>query len=290
MPASADKIQASNAKAGIRNAQTRILPLEVLFMSDFFSKMNEDYARKHFPNGSVFEGVTKSVKGISIFSLFFFALLFTGATYGLIWAIGRTVESISEGDRDLLGIGIGICVFFALVVMGCLVMLYLLIKQARKKRGDHIAEAAKKSKLPKSEIEAFERQAVASDCYILNLTSGLDRLLSTGTYSHGLLTRDYIYLANAYTVIRVDDLKACCFSEYTYYVKAGKSSKKIHNLAIYLFASNGVCTFADTTEKAGLALMALLKERNSAIDTNDGKFLPEGAAFDEYKKRILKEQ
>ena len=32
--------------------------------------------------------------------------------------------------------------------------------------------------------------------------------------------------------------------------------------------------------------MALLKERNNAIDTNDGKVLPEGA-FDSYKKRIL---
>lgn len=260
-------------------------------MSDFFAKMNEDYVQKHFPNRSVFEGVTKSVKGSSIFALFFFTLLSAGAVYGLAWAIGRTAESISEGERDLLGIAIGICVFLALVVLGCLAMLYFLIKQLRRKRSDHIAISAKRSKLPKSEIEAFEQQAVASDCYILKLTAGLDRLFATVAYRDGLLTRDYIYLADAaQTVIRVDDLKACFFSEYTYYIKTGKSSKKVHNLAIYLLASNGVTTFADTTEKAGLALMALLKERNSAIDTNDGKLLPEGAAFDQYKQRILKGQ
>ncbi len=99
-----------------------------------------------------------------------------------------------------------------------------------------------------------------------------------------MLTRDYIYLANpALIVMRVKDVRACCFNDYTYYINTGKRSKKIHGLAITLIASNGVTDTSDTTEAAG---QALLKERNSAIDTNDGKVVPEGA-LDAYRKKVL---
>lgn len=259
-------------------------------MTDFFSKMNEDYAEKHFPGGSVFESAMKTVKRRSVAGIFFFVLFLAGALWGLVWSIGRTVKFVSDGRNDMLGVCIAICVFFGLLVLGIFAVLRLMIKGSSKKRSDYIADSAKHSKLPESEIEAFERQAVASDCYILKLTAGLDRALSNGTNKDGLLTRDYIYLADlAQTVMRVDDLKACCFGDYTYYINVGKAHKKIHCLTINLIASNGVSVLSDTTEEAGRALMALLKERNSEIDTNNGEVLPEGA-FDSYKKRILEEQ
>lgn len=174
-----------------------------------------------------------------------------------------------------------------MVILVCLIVLFILIKNSLQKQEDYIASSAKHSKLPVSEIETFERQATASDCYILKLTSGLDRVLSNGTNKDGLLTRDYIYLADpAQTVMRVDSLKACCFSDYTYYIDTGKHHKKIHCLAICLIASNGVSVLSDTTEEAGQALMAILKERNGAIDTNDGNVLPEGE-LDGYKKKVL---
>ena len=259
-------------------------------MTDFFSKMNEDYAEKHFPGGSVFESAMKTVKRRSFAGIFFFVLFFAGALWGLVWSIGRTIKFVSDGRNDMLGVCIAICVFFALLVLGTFAVLRLMIKGSCKKRSDYIADSAKHSKLPESEIEAFERQAVASDCYILKLTAGLDRALSNGTNKDGLLTRDYIYLADlAQTVMRVEDLKACCFGDYTYYINVGKTHKKIHCLTINLIASNGVSALSDTTEEAGRTLMALLKERNSEIDTNNGEVLPEGA-FDSYKKRILEEQ
>ena len=119
------------------------------------------------------------------------------------------------------------------------------------------------------------------------MTEGLDRALSNATNQDGLLTRDYIYLADpAQTVIRVDSLKACCFSDYTYYIRTGKRHKKIHCLAIYLLASNGVSVLSDTTEKAGQALMSILLERNGSINTNGGKVLPE-SEVDDYKTRLL---
>ena len=81
-------------------------------------------------------------------------------------------------------------------------------------------------------------------------------------------------------------MKACCFGDYTYYINTGKIHKKIHSLVVYLIASNGASVLSDTTEEAGRALMALLKQRNSAIDTNEGNVLPE-SAFDSYKDRVL---
>ena len=256
-------------------------------MTDFFTKMNEEYAQKHFPGGSVFESAMKTVKRRSIGAIFFFGLFFAAALYGLIWGIGRTLEFTSDGRDDMLSVGIVICGFFGVVMLVCLLILLFLIKGSRKKRSDYIADSAKHSKLPVSEIEAFERQATASDCYILKLTAGLDRVLSNATNKDGLLTRDYIYLADpALIVMRVKDVRACCFNDYTYYIDTGKHHKKIHCLAICLIAPGGVSVLSDTTEEAGRALMDLLKQRNNAIDTNEGRVLPENE-LDSYKKRVL---
>lgn len=256
-------------------------------MTDFFSKMTEEYAQKHFPDGSVLTSALKTVKRRSAGGFIFFGLFLAAALYGLVWSIGRTRELMAGGEEDMLSVSMVICGFFAVIILVCLIVLFVLIKTSLQKQDDYIASSAKHSKLPVSEIEAFERQAVASDCYILKLTSGLDRALSNGTNKDGLLTRDYIYLADpAQTVMRVDSLKACCFSDYTYYIDTGKHHKKIHCLAICLIASNGVSVLSDTDEKAGRALMAILKERNSAIDTNDGNVLPEGE-LDGYQKKVL---
>ncbi len=256
-------------------------------MADYFSKMNEDYVQKHFPDGSVFKGTIKTVKRGSAIGFVLFGLFFAGALYGLVWGIRRTLQFISDGEDDMLSVGIVICGFFGVVLLVSLIILFFLVKGMRQKQDDYIAASAKSSKLPVSEIETFERQAVASDCYILKLTSGLDRVLSNATHKDGLLTRDYIFLADpAQTVMRVDSLKACCFGDYTYYINTGKIHKKIHSLVVYLIASNGASVLSDTTEEAGRALMALLKQRNSAIDTNEGNVLPE-SAFDSYKDRVL---
>lgn len=255
-------------------------------MTDFFANMDSDYARKHFPNG-VFESAMKTIRRRSVVFMFFMGLFFAGSLYGLFWSIGRTMELSAEGRDDMMGVCMVICGFFGVAALVTGLLLVILLRSTRKKRGDYIAAAAKNSRLPENEIEAFEQQSVAPDCYILRLTAGLDRLLSSGTNKDGLLTKDYIYLADASQIVmRVDQLKACCFYEYSYYVNTGKTSKKILCLAILLVASNGVSVFSDTTEQAGKALMALLKERNSGIDLNGGKVVPEGA-LEAYKKRVL---
>lgn len=258
-------------------------------MTDFFTKMNREYAQKHFPDGSVFTGAAKTLKRRGIAGIIMIGLFVAAGLWGLVWSVGRTFEYISQGKDDMLGVSIFICVFFGAVTLGFGALLIYMLKAVGKKRSDYIEDSAKHSQLSKLEIEAFEQQALEPDCCILKLTAGLDRALSNATNKDGLLTRDYIYLADpAQTVMRVDSLRSCCFSDYTYYVNVGNRTKKVHDLAIYLLASNGVSVRSDVTEKAGQALMELLLERNGSIDTNGGQVLPEGDV-DDYKKRMLEQ-
>ncbi len=257
---------------------------------DLFTNMSEEYARKHFPDGSVLDAAAKSLKKRSVAGVIMIGLFAAASIWGLVWAVGKLIGYISAGEKDMLGITIFFCAIFGLAAAGFVALVVYMLKPARQKRADYIAASAKQSKLPESEIEAFDRQALASDCVILRLAEGLDRALSNNTNKDGLLTRDYVYLADpAQTVLRVDSLAACCFTDYTYYVTVGNRQKKVHNLAVYVLGENGVSVRSDTTEKAGRALMELLQERRPSIDVNDGKVIPEGDV-DSYTKRILAER
>ncbi|MDE6996921.1 MAG: hypothetical protein K2P04_03460 [Oscillospiraceae bacterium] len=54
-------------------------------MSDYFSKMNEDYVQKHFPTGSVFANAAKTVKRRGMAALVFFLVFLAGGLCGLAW-------------------------------------------------------------------------------------------------------------------------------------------------------------------------------------------------------------
>ena len=256
-------------------------------MNNYFQSMTPEYANKYFPGGSVFEGAAKTLKRRGVIGIFFIGLFVAGGLLGLVFTISRALEYMAQGEDDVISVVIVLCAFFGLITLGFSALLIYLIKSIAKGRDGYIARSAKNSELSVSEIETFDQQAMASDCLILRLTEGLDRALSNSITKDGLLTRDYLYLADpAQIVFRVDSLRACCFTDYTYYVTTGNRNKKIHNLAIYLLASNGVSLRSDTTEEAGTALINLLLERNPAIDTNDGNILPENDE-DSYKRRIL---
>ena len=100
-------------------------------MTDFFSKMNADYAQKHFPDGSVFESAMKTVKRRSIGGIFFFALFFAAALCGLVWGIGRTLSFMSNGEDDMLSVGIVICGFFGVIVLVCLLVLTAIFRNSQ---------------------------------------------------------------------------------------------------------------------------------------------------------------
>lgn len=88
-------------------------------MTDFFEKMTEDYAQKHFPDGSVFASALKTVKRRGIGGFIFFGLFLAASLYGLVWAIGRTLELMAGGEEDMLSVSIVICGFFGVVISYC---------------------------------------------------------------------------------------------------------------------------------------------------------------------------
>lgn len=246
-------------------------------MEGCFQKMTGEYARKHFPGGSVLEDARRTSRRRDAAGVLFLLVFLVGAAWGLAWSAGRALELRAQGQDDLLGVGVAICAVFGLAALGLLAAVLIVLKRLGKGRDAYLANIAERSKLPVGELEAFERQAVASDCYILKLTAGLDRALSNATNKDGLLTRDYVYLADpGQTVLRVDGLKECYLSWYSYYVTVGKIRKKVRCLAISLVGGNGVSVLSDTTGEAGRALMAMLKERNGGIDTREGEIVEEG--------------
>lgn len=252
-------------------------------MTELFLRMNEEYKEKNFPNGSIFGKVGSNVKRNGIIAIaIFFGPLFLASAYGCFWSIRRTLEMMAEGEEDL-SFGIGFGAFLGVVAFLLLLLIIYFLKAGKMKPEQYIARSAKNSELSESEIRNFEQQAFGSDCYILKMTAGLDRLLSNNTHKDGLLTRDYLYLADPrLTVFRIEDLRICCFEDSTYYL----NNKKIHSLNIRLTSSSGVTVFTDTTEEAGLALMEMLRERNSAVATFDGNVLKEGS-YEEYAKEVL---
>lgn len=256
-------------------------------MTEFFEHMNDDYARKHFPNGSFFGGAMRATKRNSIAIFIFFVPLFLACLYGLKWSIGRFFELASQGRDDMKGVSIGVCVFFAIcsLILGFIII--MVIKLVFSGREVWIEKAAKRSKISKSDIERFEQQISSSDTYILKLTAGLDRALSNSIIRDGLLTRDYVYIADsAITIFRVDGLKAAVFVDNTYSVGDLRHSKTIHNLSLALISENGTAALADVTPKAGEALMELLKSRNCSIETKNGKLLST-KEYDKLYKSIL---
>lgn len=252
-------------------------------MAEFFERMNEAYKEKNFPNASILAKVGKNVKRNGIIAIvLLFGPIFLASTYGFFWAIGRTMELMAEGSEHT-SFSIGICVFLGIVALLFLLFIVLTLRAGNKKPEAYYARSAKNSKLSENEIKNFEQQAFASDCYILKMTDGLDRVLSNNPHKDGFLTRDYVYLSDPWlTVFRIEDLRICCFEDSTYYL----NNKKVHCLKIRLTASNGVTTLADTTKEAGLELMKLLTERNSVVDNFGGNVLKEGA-YEEFCKRVL---
>lgn len=102
-------------------------------MTDFFSKMNDEYAQKHFPDGSIFGSALKTVKRRSIGGFVCFGLFLAAALCGLVWGIGRTLQFVADGQEDMLSVGIVICGFFGVVILVCLFILFFLLKGSRQK-------------------------------------------------------------------------------------------------------------------------------------------------------------
>ena len=135
----------------------------------YLESMNEEYKQKHYPEGSVFKAHKKAMKGVNAgLGLFFMGAFLAGSIAGLVWSINRTLEIIRDKEENMLGVGIGISVFFLLLVAVFGVAVFFITKDIRKTVDDWIRVAAKAGGLEEQEIREFDKQAMGSDSLILN--------------------------------------------------------------------------------------------------------------------------
>ena len=94
--------------------------------------------------GSVFKAHKKAMKGVNAgLGLFFMGAFLAGSIAGLVWSINRTLEIIRDNEENMLGMGIGICVFFLLLAAVFGAALFFMTKDIRKTVDEWIRVAAK---------------------------------------------------------------------------------------------------------------------------------------------------
>ena len=131
----------------------------------------------------------------------------------------------------------------------------------------------------------MESQALAADSCILNLAGKVNAALSGAR--DGILTKDYIYLADGNnTVIRRSHIMCALLEDCVIYTTVNKKRTPMHYLNILIVSDKGVRASAETTKEAGRALQALLLEQNSNIDIRDGSVLTEKGCEEYIKERL----
>ena len=240
----------------------------------YFENMNGEYIKKHYPEESVFKAHKKAMKGANAGTgLFFTAACLIAGIAGFIWSVNRTLGLIRDAEEDMIGTGIGISVFFLLLVLGLAVLIFIITRRMRKSVDDWIRITASAGGLSEQEIREFDRQAMEPGSLILNHIGKLQSF-TTGQ-KDGILTRDYIclYGGNKPNVLRLSSLKEAYLKDNTYYVKAGNTRKKAHYLTINLMTRDKKSAWAETSQEAARALQEELKKRCPDIDTAEGAVL-----------------
>lgn len=237
----------------------------------YFENMNEGYMKKHYPEGSVCKAHKKAMKSANAGLGLFFMLAFMAASAaGLFWSINRTLGIIRDEEENMLGMGIGISIFFLLLVVLFAVLAVVIVKGMRKSVDDWIRIIAKAGGCSEQEVRDFDKQAMEPDSLILNHLGKL-KSVTTGQ-KNGILTRDYIclYGGNMPRVMKLSTLTEAYLKDNSYNVNVGNTKKQAHYLTINLANRDKNIAWAETSREAGEALQELLKERCPEIDTARG--------------------
>lgn len=242
----------------------------------YLKHMDEEYRIKHYPEGSVFMAHKKARKGVNAFlNLFIIGAFLAGSIVGFVWSINRIQEIIRDSEEDMLGVGIGIAVFFFLLVIGFAVLIFVMVKGMRKSADDWIRIAARTGGLSEQEVREFDRQAMQPDSLVL-IHLGKLKSFAAGQ-KDGILTRDYIclYNNNMPRVLKLDQLTEAYLKDNTYYIKVGNTRKKAHYLTINLKSGDNKTAWAETSRESARALQEELVNRCPGIDTAGGAVMAE---------------
>lgn len=253
-------------------------------MESYFVPMNEEYRSKHYPEGSVFSAIHKSSKKGSVFVYIFFFLFLLVFAAGTIFSIIRLIETITAGEEDMISVGIFAICFCLVMFIICLLPIVLTKKRNASGLEGLMKKSAKNSACTESELREFERQALASDSYILALTAKYKAVLNG--QNDGILTRDYIFLAdNLNIVMKYSDIVGAFLVERIIYITVDNKSKSINSLTISLVSNKNVQSFVDISKEAGAELLSILLEKNPQIETKGGSVISE-KEFNQYCKEM----
>lgn len=254
-------------------------------MQTYFLQMNENYINKHYPDRSVFSSVNKSNQkaGIGIYA--FLGILMIASGFGTVWAIVTTMGYVKDGESDMVAPGLAIIGFCFAILALSILGIVLTIKRNSLGVEGLIKKSAKNSQSSESEIREFERQAMASDSYILSLTGKIKAAMNG--QRDGVLTRDFIYLADVKNIVmKRSDIIGAFLVVRTIYITVNNTRKPVNYLTITLVSNKGVQTLAETDTESGTALLAMLQEQNPQIDTYNGGVMKE-IEYNKYCKKML---
>lgn len=239
-------------------------------MEQYLPIMSGEYKKKHYAKG-VFNAIRKKTAKISIGIYIFFGAVFLGGAYGTYWALGEIAQYRLEGQDDMIGTGyviLGFFAFFAIVGLACIVI--TIVRHARGAR-KWKEKCAKDNGYTVGDMDEFERQTMDMECRVVKLL-GTAQALANGQ-SDGILTRDYIYLADAHhTVLKIADLKAACLVRQTIKVDSMPVHKQHDFLTVMLLGKNSRC-IAECTQESGTQLITFLQEKNPGIYTAEGNVI-----------------
>ncbi|MDE5698263.1 MAG: hypothetical protein K2I96_12780 [Lachnospiraceae bacterium] len=240
-------------------------------MEKYLPVMSADYKSKHYAKG-VFAAIRKKTAKISVGIYIFFGIVLLGGAYGTYWARGRIEDYRLEGQDDLISAGyvvMGVFAFFAVVALACIVI--TIIRHARG-TNKWKETCAKNNGYTVRDMDEFERQTLDMECRVVKLL-GTAEALANGQ-SDGILTKDYIYLADAHhSVLKISDLTAACIVKQTVSVDSMPVHKKLDYLTVMLLSRNGSRAIAECSKESGTALITFLKRKCPGIYTADGNVI-----------------
>lgn len=232
--------------------------------------IDEKYLKKYFPSGSVFKTykkyLVKSVITVSVIFTFFLA----GSLAGLIWGGSMLFDSMANG-AGVDGSSVVVLVFFLLLTAGCIAMLLVTSKSARKSVEYWVSFAAKLGGYSESDIWEFDRQAMQSGSLAVPTAMPLAK-----TFKNGILTRDYICFmgkGNTLEIFKCTDLEGAYLHIDSAINVSGR--KQIRSLNIDLIAKGDKVISTEISQEVGNALQEILKDRYPEIDTKDGNVFTE---------------
>lgn len=253
-------------------------------MESSFAPMSEEYRNKRYPEGSVFSAYHKASKKGGAFIYIFMGIFFILFGVGTVVCTIVLIESIMAGENDMIGPGIFAVCFFLVIAAVCLFSIIITRKRAIGGVEGIVKSSAKNSACDESEIREFERQAMASDSRILALTAGYKAALNG--QRDGILTRDYIFLAdNQNIVMKFSDIVGAFLVHRVIYINVNNKSKRIDSLTISLVSNKNVQTFVDASAEKGSELLSILLGKNPQIETRGGSVIEE-KEFDKYCKAL----